>query len=466
VSNTITFIAAPGTAPIVSGVAAGAVQSIRLGTAATAGTGPSWITLSGLTATGASTGAGIGVHGASNITIQNCKVYQCGAGISLVTTANSVVEDCEVYSVAATPGTPGSATYAGGISAYLNSDNVTIRRNRVHDVTSNGIFVGTSGDTTACDNPVVVNNMIWNCPGGANYGGGILVPSLPGRRSRAQFGEHVRRTLSRHVHSSHDVDDDSDPDRGYREQHRRASRHRCVHQDREYDHDRADLVRLQPLCAERDRIRRSRRHHQLCDARRMAGTREHRRQGNVDVGRHSGLGIHDRISTSRALLRASPTASPSRRSWTTSIFSRARDHRAAGPTKTTSIGIFAGFQTSTTSGPAALTVNFIDTTFSSNGTPASWAWDFENDGIVDSNLQFPTFTYLSPGTYSVSLTVTDPILGSNTLLRSNYITVSQYVFSATTSGFGDGVHSNHIHPHIHDNSCTTTAPPPQFYRPF
>ena len=51
----------------------------------------------------------------------------------------------------------------------------------------------------------------------------------------------------------------------------------------------------------------------------------------------------------------------------------------------------------------------------SSGNPTSWAWDFNNDGIIDDITQNPTFSYSLPGTYSVKLvvsngTTTDSIL--------------------------------------------------------
>ena len=48
-------------------------------------------------------------------------------------------------------------------------------------------------------------------------------------------------------------------------------------------------------------------------------------------------------------------------------------------------------------------IQFTDT--SSGGTPISWAWDFENDGVVDDVTQNPTWFYQSPGAYECSLTV-------------------------------------------------------------
>lgn len=53
------------------------------------------------------------------------------------------------------------------------------------------------------------------------------------------------------------------------------------------------------------------------------------------------------------------------------------------------------------------TVTFSDNSTDSDGTIASWQWDFDGDGIVDSTEQNPSYTYASYGTYNVTLTVTD-----------------------------------------------------------
>ena len=79
----------------------------------------------------------------------------------------------------------------------------------------------------------------------------------------------------------------------------------------------------------------------------------------------------------------------------------------------------ADFDSVPTSGTAPLTVQFTDD--SQNG-PTSWAWDFQNDGVIDSNLRNPRFTYSAPGAYSVRLVVTNGG-GSHSLVRSSYITV-------------------------------------------
>src|SRR5687767_2580897 len=52
-----------------------------------------------------------------------------------------------------------------------------------------------------------------------------------------------------------------------------------------------------------------------------------------------------------------------------------------------------------------LSVAFQDDSIDTDGTIASWAWDFGDAGTSTS--QNPLHTYAGPGTYSVELTVTD-----------------------------------------------------------
>ncbi|MGI6549443.1 MAG: PKD domain-containing protein [Syntrophomonadales bacterium] len=80
----------------------------------------------------------------------------------------------------------------------------------------------------------------------------------------------------------------------------------------------------------------------------------------------------------------------------------------------------AAFSADKTSGQAPLTVQFSD---ESTGTPTSWAWDFDNDGQVDSTEQNPSYEYTVAGTYSVKLTVTND-LGSDEELKEGYVTVT------------------------------------------
>lgn len=85
---------------------------------------------------------------------------------------------------------------------------------------------------------------------------------------------------------------------------------------------------------------------------------------------------------------------------------------AAGP-------LTVSFTATQTSVAVGATVKFVDT---SSGIATSWAWDFENDGIVDSNVQHPTFSYAVPGSYTVKLTATNSF-GSASATVTNFITV-------------------------------------------
>ena len=44
----------------------------------------------------------------------------------------------------------------------------------------------------------------------------------------------------------------------------------------------------------------------------------------------------------------------------------------------------------------------------SQGNITGWSWDFDNDGVVDSTEQNPTYSYTRNGDYTVTLTITGP----------------------------------------------------------
>ncbi|MBT6993644.1 MAG: PKD domain-containing protein, partial [Candidatus Cloacimonetes bacterium] len=81
--------------------------------------------------------------------------------------------------------------------------------------------------------------------------------------------------------------------------------------------------------------------------------------------------------------------------------------------------IIAGFSANPIIGYVPLTVLFTD---ASLGSPINWAWDFDNDGVIDSYEQNPIHVYTETGNYSVSLSVSD---GETTdgEIKENYITV-------------------------------------------
>jgi len=69
--------------------------------------------------------------------------------------------------------------------------------------------------------------------------------------------------------------------------------------------------------------------------------------------------------------------------------------------------ITANYEADPMIGSAPLNVNFTDLSFAQNTIINSWEWDFNNDGVIDSQLQNPEFLFINPGIYNVSLTVSD-----------------------------------------------------------
>lgn len=84
-----------------------------------------------------------------------------------------------------------------------------------------------------------------------------------------------------------------------------------------------------------------------------------------------------------------------------------------------------------TGGPANLTVHFSDIV----NSHISWQWDFENDGVIDSQEKNPTHIYTKPGLYTVALSVSD---GFNSYSDSliDYISVNAGAF--VWEGIKDG----------------------------
>jgi len=80
-----------------------------------------------------------------------------------------------------------------------------------------------------------------------------------------------------------------------------------------------------------------------------------------------------------------------------------------------------GYLTSANSGHAPLTVDFLDISRASPGIE-SWQWDFNSDGIVDSEDQYAYWTYSEPGIYSVTLTIGNSETSAS-ILMENDITI-------------------------------------------
>ena len=81
----------------------------------------------------------------------------------------------------------------------------------------------------------------------------------------------------------------------------------------------------------------------------------------------------------------------------------------------------AKFTASPVSGCSPLVVNFTDL---STGNPTQWKWDLGNATI--SFLQNPSATYFNPGQYTITLIVTNAAGISDTLTKTQYITVNAH----------------------------------------
>ncbi len=94
-------------------------------------------------------------------------------------------------------------------------------------------------------------------------------------------------------------------------------------------------------------------------------------------------------------------------------------HQAA---KASFAGLMPMFSSNVHQGPPSLSVQFYDHSMPSQNI-VSWEWDLNGDGNIDSTEQNPAFTYTEPGTYDITLRVSD---GTDTeeLVSENYIVVT------------------------------------------
>lgn len=90
----------------------------------------------------------------------------------------------------------------------------------------------------------------------------------------------------------------------------------------------------------------------------------------------------------------------------------------SNPTTVTPCAPVADFSSNKIMTCASQAVNFISTSY--NSTPTSYSWVFEGGSPATSTLSAPSVTYSSPGSYSVSLTVSNAN-GTSTKSVSSYI---------------------------------------------
>jgi PKD repeat protein len=93
--------------------------------------------------------------------------------------------------------------------------------------------------------------------------------------------------------------------------------------------------------------------------------------------------------------------------------------------------VIADFSANPLSGLAPLNVQFTNESW---GEISEYAWDFDNDGTIDSNEENPSYTYETAGIYTVSLTVYD-LSGnySSTETKVDYIAVGESIIAFFTA---------------------------------
>lgn len=85
----------------------------------------------------------------------------------------------------------------------------------------------------------------------------------------------------------------------------------------------------------------------------------------------------------------------------------------------------AQFTASSTSGNAPLSVQFTDQSTPGTGTITNRSWTFSGASPASSTAQNPSVVYSIPGTYNVSLTITNSSSQTDTETKNSYITVTQ-----------------------------------------
>jgi len=98
----------------------------------------------------------------------------------------------------------------------------------------------------------------------------------------------------------------------------------------------------------------------------------------------------------------------------------------------------ASFTSDVQAGCAPMTVNFFN---QSAGNPTSFNWAFPGASTSSSTSPNPTVTYTAPGTYSVTLTVSNS-LGTDSEIQTNYIIVNASPSASTSSTNSDCGASN------------------------
>jgi outer membrane protein assembly factor BamB len=113
----------------------------------------------------------------------------------------------------------------------------------------------------------------------------------------------------------------------------------------------------------------------------------------------------------------------------------------------------ADFEANATNITPSSPIQFTD---NSTGNPTTWTWDFNNDGIIDSTLQNPTYSYTTPGVYSVKLVVTNNNgYDRDEEVKTNYITVLDVTPPVVSANIPGGKYNTKLNINLTSNELVT-----------
>ncbi|MBK9356288.1 MAG: S8 family serine peptidase [Bacteroidales bacterium] len=118
--------------------------------------------------------------------------------------------------------------------------------------------------------------------------------------------------------------------------------------------------------------------------------------------------------------------------------------------------ILANFIADKKAGGVPMNVNFTDYSLPDASHPIlTWQWDFNNDGIIDSYVQNPSWTYNEPGIFDVKLIVSNEV-ASDTIVKQGFIEINTgYLVYEGVPG-GNGYSGSFIRDYLQDHVYTVT----------
>jgi len=113
--------------------------------------------------------------------------------------------------------------------------------------------------------------------------------------------------------------------------------------------------------------------------------------------------------------------------------------------------LLSGFLADKHAGPVSMEVQFTDASFSDPEYPIlSREWDFDNDGVIDSQEQNPTWTFNDTGEHNITLITTNELF-SDTLTKSSFITVNHGYLVYEGKPDGEGYSGMFIRDYMEEN---------------